>query len=150
MRRVVTGHSPEGRATFTSDAEIQERVVALPSGAEMFRTSDIWVAGEIPTFPDDEILKPMPAGRRYPPPGGFTFGILTFPPHTDVGGMHVTDTVDLFYVLSGEVYLELDDGNEKVVRVGDTLVQNGTMHAWHNRGNEPCRLVSFMAGAKRK
>jgi len=148
MRRVVTGHSLDGKAVFASDTEVEERTILMPSGAEMFKACTIWEATEAPTFPDNG--SPPPVRSRYPVVGGFKFGMLTFPPQTDAGGMHVTDTVDMYFVLSGEVWLELDEGNERLVRAGDTLVQNGTVHAWHNRANEPCRMVSFMAGANRK
>jgi quercetin dioxygenase-like cupin family protein len=48
----------------------------------------------------------------------------------DNPGMHATDTVDFGVVLSGEVILELDDGVEKVLRPGDTVMQDGTRHRW--------------------
>ena len=50
--------------------------------------------------------------------------------------MHTTDTIDFEYVLSGEIALELDDGAEVVLHPGDTVVQNGTRHRWHNRSSE--------------
>ena len=63
--------------------------------------------------------------------------------------MHTTDTIDFKYVISGEVWLELDDGVEVHLKAGDTLVQNGTRHAWPNKGSEPCRMVGFVVGAHR-
>jgi mannose-6-phosphate isomerase-like protein (cupin superfamily) len=147
MRRVATGHTPDGKAIFASDTEVDSVTVPTPSGSELFRAYIIWEANETPVFPDDG--SPQALRTRYPAAGGFRFGILTFPPHTDVGGMHITDTVDLYYIMSGEVWLELDDGNERLIRAGETLVQNGTRHAWHNRGAEPCRMVSCMIGAHR-
>ena len=33
---------------------------------------------------------------------------------------------------------------------GDTVVQNGTRHAWRNPFSEPCRMVVFIAGAHRR
>jgi len=63
--------------------------------------------------------------------------------------MHVSDTIDFEYIISGEVVLELDDGVEVRLRAGDTLVQNGTRHAWRNRGSEPCRMVCCLIGAHR-
>ncbi len=146
MRRLVTGHTPEGKATFAGDNDVEERIVPFPSGSEMFRVFEIWGTDGAPTLPQ---LPPHGPQLSYPGVGGIRFGILTFPPNTDVGGMHITDTIDMYYVLSGEVCLELDGRNERVVRAGDTLVQNGTIHAWHNRKSEPCRMVSFMVGAKR-
>ena len=51
--------------------------------------------------------------------------------------------------ISGEVVLELDDGAEVTLRPGDTVVQNGTRHAWRNRTSEPAVLVVVLVGAKR-
>jgi quercetin dioxygenase-like cupin family protein len=63
--------------------------------------------------------------------------------------MHTTDTIDFEYVVSGECYLELDDGAEVHLRAGDTVVQNGTRHRWANRSSEPCTLVVCIVGAAR-
>lgn len=120
-----------------------------------------------------------PASHDYfPPLGGFRFGLFTVPPASeqmaadldleaalvamedrlpgmaghmepDDPGMHTTDTVDCGYVISGEVFLELDDGIEAHLRPGDTYVQSGTRHRWVNRGTEPCRLVIALVGARR-
>ena len=65
----------------------------------------------------------------------------------DAPGMHTTDTIDFEVVLEGEVWLELDDGVEVHLRAGDTVVQNGTRHAWRNHGTVPCRLAVFLIGA---
>ena len=59
----------------------------------------------------------------------------------DDPGMHTTDTVDFDFVVSGEVYLELDDGAEVLLKPGDCVVQNGTRHRWNNRSNEPCVIA---------
>ncbi len=67
----------------------------------------------------------------------------------DHPGMHTTDTVDLDLVVSGEVWLELDDGEEVQLRAGDCVVQNGTRHAWHNRTSEPAVLFVTLLGAAR-
>ena len=37
--------------------------------------------------------------------------------------------------------MELDDGNEVHLKQGDVMVQQGTNHAWWNRGSEWARLV---------
>ena len=68
----------------------------------------------------------------------------------DHPGMHTTDTIDFEYIISGEIWLELDDGKEVHIRAGDTVIQNGTRHAWHNRGSEPCRMVICLIGAHRR
>jgi quercetin dioxygenase-like cupin family protein len=50
----------------------------------------------------------------------------------------------------GEVDLELDAGETVRLRAGDTVVQNGARHAWHNRGTVPCVLVVCLVGASRQ
>jgi len=67
----------------------------------------------------------------------------------DHPGMHTTLTVDFEVVLSGEIVLELDDGAEVTLKTGDTVVQNGTRHAWHNRGDVPAVIAVGIIGARR-
>jgi quercetin dioxygenase-like cupin family protein len=68
----------------------------------------------------------------------------------DAPGMHTTDTMDFEYVISGEVWLQLDDGQEVHLKAGDTVIQSGTRHAWRNHGSEPCRMVVCLVGAHRR
>jgi mannose-6-phosphate isomerase-like protein (cupin superfamily) len=175
VRRVVTGHSPEGKAVFVSD----DNVTAAPMGrnpAGGFH--QLWGGDVAPTFPDDG-QRPA-AGPFFPPVGGYRFLVVTMPPsasggapataapaetvqpeaerrfpglsshmETDNPGMHTTDTIDLEYIVSGELVLELDDGADVVLHPGDTVVQNGTRHRWHNRSQEPAVYVAFLLGAHR-
>jgi quercetin dioxygenase-like cupin family protein len=62
-------------------------------------------------------------------------------------GLHTTATVDYLYIISGEIWLELDDGQDVHLRTGDTIIQNGTRHAWRNHGTEPCTMVVTIVGA---
>ena len=50
---------------------------------------------------------------------------------------------------AGELWLELDNGQQHVVRAGDTLVQNGTRHAWRNKSEHPCVMAVALIGAAR-
>jgi mannose-6-phosphate isomerase-like protein (cupin superfamily) len=173
VRRVVTGHDGNGKAVFASDRHVDPVTVALiPGGAFHL----LWGADQPPTFPGDGAATPQPT--YFPPVGGYRFGMFTVPPASasapgeldleaalaeveeklpglvgymepDNPGMHTTDTIDFEVVLSGEVILELDDGAEKVLRPGDTVVQNGTRHRWSNRGSEPAVVALFITGAHR-
>lgn len=67
----------------------------------------------------------------------------------DNPGMHTTDTIDVGMVLSGEVWLELDDGETRKVSAGDVVIQNGTRHRWENRAQEPCVMTFVLVGAHR-
>jgi quercetin dioxygenase-like cupin family protein len=58
-------------------------------------------------------------------------------------GMHRTDTIDFVVVLSGEVWLRLDE-SEVHLQAGDCVVQRGTWHAWHNRSAKPCLIADVM------
>jgi quercetin dioxygenase-like cupin family protein len=171
IRRVVTGHDRLGRAVFASD-ELVDGYHPTLNPASAFHV--LWGADEAPHFPHDGS---EPSHRSYfPSIGGFRFGTFTLPPagteppadldvpaalaemeahlpgllaHMDPGspGMHTTSTVDFEVVLSGQVVLELDDEAEVTLRAGDTVVQNGTRHAWHNRGDVPAHIAVFLVGA---
>jgi mannose-6-phosphate isomerase-like protein (cupin superfamily) len=173
VRRVVTGHDTAGKAVFASDEAVDPVTVGLIPGAQFHL---LWGADHAPTFPDDGAPTPQPS--YFPPLGGYRFGFFTVPPaqssipadldieaalaemdaklpgllarmEPDEPGMHTTDTIDFEVVVSGEVVLELDDGAEKVLGPGDTVVQNGTRHRWANRGTEPAVVAVILLGAHR-
>jgi mannose-6-phosphate isomerase-like protein (cupin superfamily) len=54
--------------------------------------------------------------------------------------MHRTRSVDFGIVISGEIYLILDD-QEVLLRAGDVCIQRGTNHAWANRSKENCVMA---------
>src|SRR2546430_17622512 len=56
--------------------------------------------------------------------------------------MHRTDTVDYAVVLRGSITMLLDDEDVELSD-GDVVIQNGTNHAWANRGHAPC-LMAFV------
>ena len=170
VRRVVTGHDVNGKAVFVSD-EIAEPILH-PFDPE-FKIHWLWGRDDPAKFPDDGA---EPAKTTFfPPLGGFRFCIITMPPpgsapasvdvavatrelelrlpglarhlEADQPGMHTTATVDVEVVLAGEVGLELDDGREVVLTAGDTVVQNGTRHRWHNRGSGPVVMAVITLGA---
>ena len=61
--------------------------------------------------------------------------------------MHRTRTIDYAVVMSGEIDMLLDDSEIHLV-AGDVLVQQGTNHAWVNRGTEPCRIAFVLIDAE--
>jgi len=170
---VVTEHNKEGKSVFVRKT-IQPVTLAAMPGYEFHR---IWGSDEIPVVPSSGSSPAQP--RYFPPRNGFRFGFFTIPPDTttsvdamrnvsaieeiqqklpgmlevlelDHPGMHTTDTVDFDIVISGEVYLEVDDGAEVLLKAGDCVIQNGTRHAWHNRSAEKCVIAVTLVGAERK
>jgi mannose-6-phosphate isomerase-like protein (cupin superfamily) len=173
VRRVVTGRNSDDNSVVASDDQVEPITVGLLPGAEFHA---IWGSDLPVVLPVDGHRLPTPTW--FPPTGGFRFGFVTVPPDTSLQGstlpleaalaelsaklpgmlevlepehpgMHTTDSVDLLCILSGEVWLELDDGAEVRVRAGDSVVQNGTRHAWHNRSSEPCVMAVAMIGTAR-
>ncbi len=173
VRRVVTGHSGDGKAIVASDTEVEGTRVDLMPGIELHR---LWGSDSPPAYPDDG--SPMESHTYFPPVGGFRFIQFVAPPassaappdvdeeagiaemeeklpgllstlEADTPGMHTSDTVDLLYIVSGEITLELDDGMEVELLAGDTIVQSGTRHRWHNRSAKPCRIIAVCIGARR-
>jgi mannose-6-phosphate isomerase-like protein (cupin superfamily) len=169
---VVTAITSEGKSVFTSDAAIEAVAPSLVPGYEFHR---LWGRDRPAALPDRDEWETS-AHTYFPPPEGFRFGLFTVPPDTalqpdeinvDAGlaefeellpgmaahmepddpAIHTTDTVDFEYVISGRVILELDDGAAVELGPGDTVVQNGTRHAWRNPFDEPCQLVTVLVGA---
>jgi quercetin dioxygenase-like cupin family protein len=50
-------------------------------------------------------------------------------------------------VISGQVWLELDDGKEVHLQAGDVGVQNGPRHRWTNKTDQPCTVFIVLLGA---
>src|SRR4051794_18864777 len=148
VRMVTTGHDAAGKAVFVSDSEVEPITLDLMPGSEFHR---LWGADRASSLPDSG-SQPDHTGY-FPPVGGFRFGFFAVPPEgqplpdgidvpaaltqveerlpgmlqymePEAPGMHTTPTVDFEVVLEGEVWLELDDGEEMHLRPGDCVVQN--------------------------
>jgi mannose-6-phosphate isomerase-like protein (cupin superfamily) len=171
-RRVSTGETADGRSIIVADESIEPLTVALAPGLECF---PIWGADQAIELPHDG-TKPSVAGW-FPREQGFRFTILTIPPDgssaapadlaaalteaseklpgmleaidVEFPHMHTTNTIDFVVVLSGSLWLEVDDGKEVELSQGDSIIQNGTRHAWHNRSAIPCQIASATIGARR-
>ena len=70
-------------------------------------------------------------------------------PEDSTPGMHATNTVDVVLVLHGRVSMVLDNSQVVELEAGDTVIQNGTRHAWHNYGDTPCTMAAVLIGAER-
>lgn len=172
-RRVVTATAPDGTAVFASDEQVEPITVALISGGEFH---PIWGADSPLVLPHDGSR--ARTASWFPPPDGFRFAFVTIPPDArgnssdldlagavaelqqklpgmaetlepENPGMHTTDTVDFGVILSGSVWLELDNDAERELRAGDCVVQNGTRHAWRNRSQQPCLMAVAIIGGHR-
>ena len=161
VRRVVTGHTPGGKAVVVSD----EPVPSTPIGDGGSATTLLWGRDDVANFPDDGSRPTL--SRGFPAPGGCRVAVMELAPGSlefhefvrdalaqwadpDEAGMHRTATMDYDVVLEGTIGLELDDGVEVTLGPGDVVVQNGTRHRWHNRGDTVARLLAVTVGARHR
>jgi mannose-6-phosphate isomerase-like protein (cupin superfamily) len=176
IRRLVTGIDAAGRAVVVSDGPPPRNhdLRYVPG----LSTAMLWATAPAEPIPDGGADPTVTVLNQVPRPGGTCFLIVRFPPDSvyaqpgfdaaaadaeqrivspgiaelfepDNPGMHATDSVDYIVVLSGEVWLELDDGQLSHLRAGEVVVQNGTRHAWRNLGTEPVTLAVVHVGAVR-
>lgn len=85
----------------------------------------------------------------FPAPGEVRFWRLTVPPAASDGpaaGMHATDTLDFGVLIEGEVVLEVEGQQAQHLRSGDTFVQLGATHHWHNPGDVPAVILVGLVG----
>jgi mannose-6-phosphate isomerase-like protein (cupin superfamily) len=164
----VSGVDENGESYVLSDGNAREGSV-MPA----VKLEELWTLSQVPgpvladSAPDEGPYTSMP------PAGGIRFLVGTFPPDATwnddpsasdatvaayrgmnkpeaakAPGYHQSDTVDIIYVLSGEL-ISILDKEEVVLKAGDTMIQRGTPHAWSNRTNEPAVALVALIDATR-
>ncbi|WP_306257732.1 cupin domain-containing protein [Pararhizobium sp. IMCC21322] len=172
FRRVVTGHDENGVATVISDEEAS-CILSRPNrpGVTLI---NLWMNDKTPAAMElhgDPVTGPL---ILHPPKNGSVFRIVQFDPEdpevlakldgksafAEMGAganivenarhpfMHRTDSLDYTVVLSGEIYMMMDE-DEYLLKAGDTVVQQGTNHAWSNRGTVPCLIAFILVDAEK-
>lgn len=177
IRRVVTGHDAHGRSVFVSDSDVPRAATLKNVPGQAF--AQVWATTESPRLPDGVADPTLDEGTLVPGPGGTSFLIATLPPDAvmmsptfdgvaageelaktlpgliecfepDCPGMHTTDTIDYGIVLEGEIWLDLGNGDEKLITKGDVVVQKGARHAWRNRTEKPVTIAFVLIGGTRE
>lgn len=174
VRRVVTAKVGAGRSTVIMDGDSpRSRALKYSPG---FTVTPLWFT-RAPTKPVSDATDPVLTTQTLLPAAGETsFMIVTFPPDAvaqgpdfnpqlagaefldavpgiahamepDNPGMHTTATVDYAIVLSGEIWLELDDGETIFLREHDVVIQNAARHAWRNKGDRAVTVAFVLVGA---
>jgi mannose-6-phosphate isomerase-like protein (cupin superfamily) len=135
----------------------------------------IWVNAATPDLGKEQRFEGYP-DSVVPGPGGTSLHFVTFPPASvfsdpsfdgdaardealirlrgladhfekEDPAIHKTNTVDYAVVYEGEIWLELDNSETLHLKRGDVVVQNGTRHAWRNKGTQPVTMLFFLNGA---
>jgi len=172
FRRVVTGNDENGKSQVIFDGEPP---VILETDARPGHTMmGFWETRSMPANNEGNEEAYDHEYSLLPPKNGTHTGIIIFPPEDPevlkkvdrraaFGAMqaaemlvpdeeavhpymHATPTVDYIFVLSGEISLILEK-EEVHLKAGDAVIQRGTVHAWSNRGTEPCALIGVMIDA---
>jgi hypothetical protein len=171
-RRVVA-ENVNGKSVVQSDEHMQAYEFKTVPGYEH---TLIWVNLATPDLSKEQIFDRYPESV-VPGPGGTSLHFVTFPPSSvfadpsfdgEAAGrealirlkgladhfekedpaMHRTNTVDYAVGYDGEIWLELDDAKTVHLNKGDVVVQNGTRHAWRNKGAKAATMLFFLNGAK--
>ena len=173
-RRIVT-ENVNGKAVVQSDETLPAYEFETVPGYEH---TLIWVNPTTPDLGKQQKFDSYP-DSVVPGPGGTSLHFVTFPPgavfadpsfdgeaaqeealvrlpgladhfEKEDPAMHKTNTVDYSVVYDGEIWLELDDAETLHLKRGDVVVQNGTRHAWRNKGTAPVTMLFFLNGARER
>ena len=137
IRRVVTGHDENGKARVVVD-EISDNVISRRPGQD---SVVVWASNRLPA--DLSTFNDISSGvEKSTLPGGSVFRICRYEPGVAPRN-HRTESIDYAVVVSGEIDMELDDGEKVHLKPGDVVVQRGTVHNWTNNGDVPC-VVAFV------
>ncbi|KAK7064948.1 cupin-2 domain-containing protein [Favolaschia claudopus] len=149
VRRVITGHTPDGKSTVLADAPQPPRFFVPSEKSPMY---DIHHASESPAVIDSEITQGKWVDESLSHPelfggNGSNWRCWDMAPG-QVTVIHRTVTIDYGLVFRGSIVLELDDGQKVTLNEGDSVVQRGTMHTWRNESKEWTRMYFVMMNAK--
>ncbi len=142
IRRVVTGHTSDGRAKVELD-EIAKNVISNRPGAS---SCVVWSTKGFPVD-NDGFNDPTCGSFKTTVEGGTVFRIVRYAPGVAPRN-HRTDSIDYAVVIAGEIEMHLDDGVVVTLKAGDVLVQRGTIHNWVNPGSEHCVIAFVLISAK--
>jgi len=168
IRRIVTTHDADGKAIVLSDENAPNVRIRKESG---IIGTLLWTTGTMPVTYSNADRGAVQIGTA-PPPNSTVLRVVEFPPEVPMdpadnarvlaemgiappsGGrrapihshMHATDSVDYVIVIEGEIDMLLDD-SEVHLKTGDIMVQQGTNHAWVNRGDKPCKIAFVLIDA---
>lgn len=174
VRRIITGHNEQGKSIIIED-QCTPHTKSSPHRPGVV-INNLWKTDAAPVklsstkdaATSDMALEPLPRGNN--------FRIVEFPPEAsyindinqehakaafdEMGAshalsengsnvhpfMHKTTTLDYAIVLSGEIFLMLDEG-EALMKAGDICIQRATNHVWSNRSNENCQVAFVLIDA---
>lgn len=174
MRRIVTANNAKGESYIVSDG-ISNIDIPMPEIDARFKFYNLWTTDSMPVVNQgiDPVVDGYVSTT--PPANGSMFRIVNYPPEqilldkinkmsiqelkdfeNKIGIklslddkhplMHWTKSIDFGIVLSGEIFLVLDE-QEILLKPMDTVIQRGTSHAWSNRSDNDCVMAYVLLDA---
>jgi quercetin dioxygenase-like cupin family protein len=142
VRRIITGHDDQGKAIV----KIDEICNHFREGRPGAMVCNVWTTDTAPADNSGQEDKGKREGKFTMIENGSVFRIIEFKPGVQQR-VHRTDTIDYIVVMSGEIDMELEAGEEVHLKAGEVMVQRGTVHNWINRGTESCVLAVILIHA---
>ncbi|KAF2809387.1 uncharacterized protein BDZ99DRAFT_443628 [Mytilinidion resinicola] len=137
MVHYITTHNATGAAIFSPKVPSQTPKIPIPIGEIQILSSthsfpaNLSTESDIEQYQQDR-LQPFFAGlRRICPENGSATCMISM----DAGAestFHRTMTLETVVVIEGEMEMELDSGEKRLLKVGDSLVQRATAHKARN------------------
>lgn len=159
--RHTTTHTPSGRAIFAPPAQFPSS--PAPYGGVGMVVHDLYKTFTTPFSMTNERdfqafqshpVRPSEDTIWFPGPGETLVRYCDWAPGSTLA-FHRTETIDFGVVMSGEMELTVGDGEQddkketRTLKVGDVVIQRGTLHAWRNASEtEWARVVFFLIGAE--
>ncbi|ODH41592.1 hypothetical protein ACO22_01360 [Paracoccidioides brasiliensis] len=125
VRRIVTGHTPSGKAVIDSDTRLTPydpmSPDCSPATTDKLGFTTLWRTESFPAKVDGPWMDLHGTQIPLADSIGTTIRMVDFPPGP--GFMHRTLSIDFGIVLSGEIILELDNGVKTILKKDDIVVQ---------------------------
>jgi len=172
VRRVVTANDGDGQAQFVFDDNAPNIKVRKAAG---WTSTVIWHTQNSPAQFVNDKDRSYGDFNVEPTKCGTIFRVVDFPPESlldstkesnsavldELGlksafsddqefahkAMHSTNTIDYAVVMAGEIDMVFPSKKNVHLTEGDVLVQQGTPHAWVNRGKSICRIAFVLVDA---
>ena len=130
MSHFITTHNAKGKAVFSDRLAPEQVNIPSPMGSmTILSTShhapcDPSTEKDIDHY-DHDRTNGLPPGMICPS-NGYASSILTFAPGATTP-MHRTMTIDTVVCIEGVMLLQLDSGEERTMKAGDSMVQRATL-----------------------
>lgn len=138
----VTKSGPDGTTTFLDSADFPDnRTFATVQMSPVASLSVLWsspavfsVAAGQDIEHHKNILATGPPVPFFPTQGNTAASITYLGPTETVtrGFMHRTKSLDYLFMHEGELELELDGGEKRIVKAGEIVIQREAWHRWTN------------------